>query len=344
MPGLRLKTKLVFAITGMVVAIVATLSTLYVSEVVHQRIQQAYNDGDFIAHEIFSVARDALETDFSDRRIDLNNPAEVESAVEETLQTDAGVNSLLESIVGYSPTIYDAAITNAKGRALLHTSESLSGKIVDRREDFLSLVQGGTWKQLKAIYGPSHVYDVRVPLVRTNGAPFGEVRVGLSTVLLKSDVQAPLNRALLFSGIAILACLVLAAALSNVALRPLAAISRRLDLISSGELETLETSSTRSDEYGTVSHKIDRLGRQMRDVKEVFSALKENLDQMMANLQDGVMLFTSDFRAVLVSASAEHFIGKPRADMLGCHLTEIFTHETRLGHALLDAFENRQAV
>ncbi len=112
MPGLRLKTKLVFAITAMVVAIVAALSTLYVSEVVHQRIQQAYNDGDFIAHEIFSVARDALESDLSDRRIDLNDPTQVESAVEETLQTDAGVNSLLESIVGYSPNIYDAAITN----------------------------------------------------------------------------------------------------------------------------------------------------------------------------------------------------------------------------------------
>src|SRR6266481_3627155 len=344
MPGLRLKTKLVFAITAMVVAIVAALSTLYVSEVVHQRIQQAYNDGDFIAHEIFSVARDALESDLSDRRIDLNDPTQVESAVEETLQTDAGVNSLLESIVGYSPNIYDAAITNSQGRALLHTSESLSGKIVDRREDFSFLVKGNAWTQLKAIYGPSHVYDVRVPLVRTNGTPFGEVRVGLSTVLLKSDVQAPLNRALLFSGIAILTCLVLAAALSNVALRPLAAISRRLDLISSGQMEVLEASSPRSDEYGTVSNKIDRLGRQMRDVKEVFSALKENLDQMMANLQDGVMLFTSDFRAVLVSASAEHFIGKPRADMLGCHLTEIFSRDTRLGHTLLNAFENRKAV
>ena len=68
--------------------------------------------------------------------------------------------------------------------------------------------------------------------------------------------------------------------------------------------------SQRSDEYGTVSTKIERLGRQMRDVKEVFSALKENLDQMMANLQDGVMLFTSDFNAVLVSASTERFIGK----------------------------------
>ena len=42
MPALSLKTKLVFAITAMVVAIVATLSTLYISEVVHQRVQEVF--------------------------------------------------------------------------------------------------------------------------------------------------------------------------------------------------------------------------------------------------------------------------------------------------------------
>jgi signal transduction histidine kinase len=140
--------------------------------------------------------------------------------------------------------------------------------------------------------------------------------VGVSTILLKNQIQPQIQRALLFSGCAIVLSLILSAGLSNLALRPLAAISRRLDLISSGKAEPAETPSKRSDEYGTVSTKIERLGRQMRDVKEVFSALKENLDQMMANLQDGVMLFTSDFNAVLVSASAERFIGKPRGEML----------------------------
>jgi len=135
--------------------------------------------------------------------------------------------------------------------------------------------------------------------------------------------------------------MILAAALSNLALRPLAAISRRLDLISSGKVEPAEAAPRRSDEFGTVSTKIERLGRQMRDVKEVFSALKENLDQMMANLQDGVMLFTSDFNAVLVSASAERFVGKPRAEILGHHPAEIFTRESRLGRMLLEGFEAR---
>ena len=343
MPALRLKTKLVFAITAMVVAIVATLATVYISEVVHQRIQEAYSDGDFIAHQIFSMARDALETDLSSTHIDLNNPKQVEDAVEEILQRDAGVNSLLEAVVGYSPTIYDAAITDIQGRTLLHTNEAFSGKVLSRREDLRSIAQGDIRSQLRVIYGPSHIYDVRVPLVR-NGTPFGEVRVGVSTVLLKSSLQPRLNSALFFSGVSILVCLVLAAGLSNLVLRPLAAISHRLDLISSGHAELPEASATRSDEYGAVSNKIDRLGRQMRDVREVFSALKENLDQMMANLQDGVMLFTSDFRAVLVSACAERFTGKQRGEMLGSHPEEIFSPESRLGQALLPAFEARESL
>src|SRR5579859_649635 len=343
MPALRLKIKLVFAITGMVLAIVATISTLYISEVVHQRVQQTSSDGDVIAHQIYTMVRDTLETDLSNSRLDLNDPKQVEAATEEVLQTDLGVSSLLQSIVGYSPTIYDVAITNTSGRILLHNNENLIGKIAPQREGISSLVNGGTWKQLKLVYGHAREYDVRVPLVR-DGAAFAEVRVGVQTVFLQDQLRPLVNRALIFSGIAIFASLVLAAGLSNFALRPLEAISHRLDLISSGQLEAAEAPPRRADEYGAVSTKIDRLGRQMRDVKEVFSALKENLDQMMANLQDGVMLFTSDFKAVLVSASAERFIGKPRGEMLGRHPTEIFSPDSRLGEVILEAFATRNPI
>jgi predicted transcriptional regulator YheO len=95
----------------------------------------------------------------------------------------------------------------------------------------------------------------------------------------------------------------LAAGLSNFALRPLEAISRRLDQMTSGQMTAPTPSElNRTDEYGNVSSKIERIGLQMRTVNEVFSALQENVDQIMANLQDGLMLFTKDQRAVLVSA------------------------------------------
>jgi hypothetical protein len=121
---LRLKTKLVMAISGLVMALVTTLSYVYLSQMMRQRVSEAYDSGDFIAHQIYHGAREALELDLSNARIDPNDAQAVESAIEDSLQTDPGLNSLLQSIVGYSPTIYDAAITDTTGRVLLHTSAS----------------------------------------------------------------------------------------------------------------------------------------------------------------------------------------------------------------------------
>jgi len=345
MPALSLKTKLVLSITAMVVAIVATLSTLYISEVVRQRIQEVASIADLIELHMFAVARPALTVDLSATKIDLNNPEQVDAAMEDLLQGDTVITSLLESVTGDSRNILDACIVDSNGLALLHTNSTLQNTIVPAREDFANLLNGGIRRQFKLIYGPPQTYDARLPLLNNvTGKPFGEVRVGVSTTLLRDTLRPQITNALLFSGSAILLSLILAAGLSNLALRPLAAISHRLDLIISGKADLVGTPSRRSDEYGTVSTKIERLGRQMRDVKEVFSALKENLDQMMANLQDGVMLFTSDSNAVLVSASAERFIGKPRGEMLGRQPAEIFSRESVLGRTILDAFASRQPV
>jgi PAS domain S-box-containing protein len=98
------------------------------------------------------------------------------------------------------------------------------------------------------------------------------------------------------------------------------------------------------DEYGLVTLKIAHLGRQMRDTKEIFSALKDNVDQIMANLQDGLILFTRDARAILVSAAVERFLGIPREQMLGHNAGEFFTHETQIGRLVLDAFLDHQPL
>src|SRR5690242_18839344 len=345
MPALSLKTKMVLSITAMVVAIVATLATLYISEVVHQRIHEVYQVAEVIKLHVFAVSKPAMGVDLSSSKVDLNDPKQVEEAVQELLQGDTGIAALLESVTGDSPNILDVSIVDANGLALLHTNPALQGTIVPGREDFANILQSGIRQQLKLIYGPAQAFDVRLPLINNaTGKPFGEVRVGVYTAFLKQEIQPQVRRALVWSGSAILLSLILAAGLSNLALRPLAAISHRLDLISSGKADLVGTPSRRSDEYGRVSTKIERLGRQMRDVKEVFSALKENLDQMMANLQDGVMLFTSDSNAVLVSASAERFIGKPRGEMLGRQPAEIFSRESVLGRTILDAFASREPV
>ena len=62
----------------------------------------------------------------------------------------------------------------------------------------------------------------------------------------------------------------------------------------------------------------------MRNVEEVFSALKENLDQILGNLQDGILLFTADGRAVLVSEAARRLLEIPSESILGLQAQNIF--------------------
>jgi signal transduction histidine kinase len=134
------------------------------------------------------------------------------------------------------------------------------------------------------------------------------------------------------------AALVAAFLLSNLALRPMEAISQQLDYWTA-DREAAEEKAPKQDMADRVSNKIERIGQRMRNVEEVFSALKENLDQILGNLQDGILLFTADGRAVLVSEAARRFL-RTEKSILGLHAGEIFDRSTLLGQALSEAFGN----
>jgi PAS domain S-box-containing protein len=341
---MRRKTQIVLAITFMVAALVCSFSYIYVSEILRQQVTFARDTAANLDLQIAYLAKTAIP-DLADTRVDTSNPAKVRSAITEYLRTNTDLNTMLESVVGTwnRPLIYDAAIVDVDGKVILHTDPTLEGKTVPDRPDF-QIVQAAKFRrQLRMVYNPPTVYDVRIPLL-LNGQDFGSVRLGISTIFLKRDITPRLNHAVIFSGISILFSLVLAAGLSNIALGPLERISRKLDSVTAGEAETVSEEEAGHDEYGLVTLKIAHLGRQMRDAREIFSALKDNVDQIMGNLQDGLMLFTRDSRVVLVSASVERFLGRPRRELLGRTVTEIFSQNSSLGALVLDGFQLRNTV
>jgi PAS domain S-box-containing protein len=342
MPRLRLKTKLVLAISGLVFALVSVLLCLYVRQIFHQRITQSYESADFIADEVLQATRQALDVQLPSSGIEDQDARQAHDTIARILQSDTAVASLLQAVVGYNFEVYDTALVDRDGIALIHTDVNAIGKTMPRRPLLGELRNGSYLRQIRAVYGPARVYEVRLPVER-QGAPFGEIRVGLSTLFLKRELVPQLNRALALSAGALLLSLFSAAFLSSFALRPLEAIARRLDAMTA-ESERAEPEPERTDEFGAVSHRIDRLGRQMDDAREVFSALKENVNQIMSTLQDALVLITQEGRIVLVSASAERFLGWPREEMLGQSVETVFDDSTRLGQIVLDAFALRQEV
>src|SRR5277367_5639016 len=332
---------IVFVITTLFTALVVCFSWIYLSQLLRQRLLWADETASQLTNQLEYAASKAVP-DLTSTRIDTNNPKAMHAATMTALQTDANLNDMLESVVGSSRIIYDAAIIDLNGAAILDTNPALNGKPVQERKPLSILENAGFRHQLRMLYGPATVYDVSIGL-EMDGQAFGGVRVGVSTVFLRAELTPKLQQAAFFSVLAIFCSLVFGAVVSNVALGPLKAISRNLDSASAGDLLPDEETSA-DDEVGLVSLKIAHLGRQIRDTNQIFTALKDNVEQVMTKLQDGLMLFTRDSRVVLVSASAEKFLGRPRREILGRSAEEIFSDGSVLGAVVLPAFQKKRPL
>ena len=339
---MRRRTQIVLAITFMVATLVTGASYLYISQILRQGINSAHDTASYLTSQLAYLATNAAP-DLSSTRVDTTNPEALRRGIAYYLGTDRDLNTMLDSVVGSWPTIYDAAILDADGKAILNSDPTLVGKKIADRPDFSILQNAGFRRKLRLVYNPPTVYDVRMPLL-LNGVAFGSIHVGVSTVFLRNELTPRLRRELMLSGIAILCSLILAAGLSNIALGPLENISKSLDSMAEGTGAQPAATEGRGDEYGQVTLKIAHLGRQMRDAREIFSALKDNVDQIMTSLQDGLMLFTRDSRVVLVSAAIEGFLGRSRGELLGRTAQEIFSSESALGATMLDAFRLRHNI
>ncbi len=338
---LRRKTIIVLVITLMVTVMVSTFSYLHISETLRRRIVNAHETAIALTHQLAYVAMNDVP-DFTSTPVDTNDPAAVRRALVDYVQTDVYLNNLLQSETSDWSFIYDVMIVDTNGKALLHTNPSKVDKVIPARPDFQQVVSARFRQQVRMVISPPSVYDVSYPLY-LSGVPFGTIRIGVQTAYLKSEVYAWLMKALYVSVAAVFASLLLAAAISNLALGPLKEISRNLDSVTAGNADVPDSESAH-DEYGLVTLKIASLGRQIRDSKEIFSALKDNVDQLMAKLQDGLMLFARDSRVVLVSAPVEAFLGRPRSELLGRTVQEVFDRHSLLGTALLNAFELRRPL
>ena len=331
---------IVLVITTLFTTLVVAFSWVYLSQLLRQRLQWADETASQLTNQLEYAASKAVP-DLTSTRVDTANPKELRAAITNYLQTDTNLNEMLESVVGNSRIIYDAAIIDPNGLAILDTNPAKNGKPVPERPPLSLLRDAGFRRQLRLLYGPGSVYDVSQGL-QMGGQTFGSVRVGVNTVFLRNELTPKLQQAAFFSVVAIFCSILLASVVSTVALGPLKTISRSLDSASAGD--PLPAGESSSDEVGLVSLKIAHLGQQIRDTNQIFSALKDNVEQVMSKLQDGLMLFTRDSQVVLVSASAEKFLGRPRTEILGRTAREIFSDGTVLGTVVLSAFEKQKPL
>ena len=337
---MRLKTKLVLAITGLVFLIAGLLSLVYVSHLVAAAIQQSYDSNRMVANQVRFALHNALLAGLKDQTVDPNDKEKLQELVRAAIKNSEFLDATLDSANMSSPTEYDVNIVDRQSRVLLSTFPDNEGKLLPWRPMYSDLLAANPVTKMREIYGPVKVFDIVVP-EDSNGQPFLSVHVGVRTTLLQAVYEPSLKEAFTLMAFAAGTALVAAFLLSNLALRPLEEISMQLDYWNPTPVESVPQGGEqpRLDTAERVSTKIEQIGQRMRNVEEVFSALKENLDQVLGNLQDGILLFTGDGRAVLVSEAAQRFLHIESDNILGLQAREIFDNSTVLGRTLREAFD-----
>ena len=336
---MRLKTKLVLAITALVFLIAALVSLVYASQLLHAAVKQSYDTNHMVAEQIRFALQNALETGLRDQTVNPNDPSQLRALMTNAVRDNEELQAVVQSVNLYSLTVYDINIGDSHSITLLSTDPEFEDKPMPVRPDYKQLLEISSLQLMRTVFGAPKVYDVIVPL-DNNGAPFATVHVGVRTTLLLAFYAPWRSQALTLMGVSLLTALLAALLLSNLALRPMEQISLQLDRwTAAGGAANEPKVAPDQDTAAQVSTKIERIGQRMRNVEEVFSALTENLDQILGNLQDGILLFTGDGRAVLVSEAARRFLEIPRESILGLHAHDIFDTSTALGRILSEAFD-----
>jgi len=334
---MSLKSKLVLAITGLVFLVTAVLSLVYVSRLMQAVVQQSYDTTVLGAQQIRYALQLALETGLKDQKVDPNNQAQLRDLAAIAIRKSVALRAEVESTIRYAPSVYDVSIGDINSKAFLTTGPGGNDEPLPPRDNYQKLRDSNAIELLKAVFGDPKVYDVVSPL-ESYGQPFATVRVGVRTTLLKTEFEPLVRPALTLMGLALITSLIVAFLLGNLALRPMEELSMQLDYWSP-TTEEQPSEEAETDTVLRVSNKIERIGQRMRNVEEVFSALKENLDQVLGNLQDGILLFTGDGRAVLISDAVNRFLNVDRNELLGLHAREIFERNSVLGRTVREAWD-----
>jgi len=334
---LRLRTKLTLVMTGLVFLVVVVLSGVYFARLTSQVIQETNNRANELTQQVFAQAKRALaDAKQSGMQSSSDAPDDRRDYVRQAFERNDGLTEAMQSPLGSNLWIYDVMIVDKYGMVLASSDAQMPGTTAAQRPLFSQLDNSNIVKQMKVLYGPQPVYEARYPFTM-GGEPFGEVRVGISIPLLRNEITPSLRTSGAIALVALLISTGLAMVVSGATLAPLRDISAQLDRISAGQFDAPVAQATGfaggADELGLVSKKISQVGQQLRGVHEIFSTMRENLNSVMAGLEDGLLLFTRDARAVMVSPAAEKFLGAPAGHFLGRRVTDIFP----VGHPLRQA-------
>src|SRR5262245_4763006 len=176
---LGIKGKQVLGVTSIVGGVVVILSLIHVAQLASVGLEESRARAELLANAIFHRAREVVSEG--------DDPYHA-------LRADPGLRAILESSL-YSKNVISAAIVDVRGLAVADAIQSLEDQQQPAADDLAALLERSAFSQLAAIYsGQGRTYEYRQPLL-LGGTEFGSIRIGVSTLLIRRDLDMSLRPA-----------------------------------------------------------------------------------------------------------------------------------------------------
>ncbi len=325
-----LRTREALAVTLLVLVVVATTTFIHLAQLTRVVVEEAGRQADLVAKQIYAQSGRALA-------------ARREGGPREVLRRDRDLRSLVEASVGYSPHLVYALIADQDGAIIVHSERQKEGGVTVSRPDLGTLLALDPLRRISLLYARGQTYEAVLP-VTLNGAPFGAIRIGVSTTLLGRELSATVTQTLALAGLALPVAWLLALFLVNLVLRPVGQLARDVDRLRRGELEAPAAGGGRKDELGELAAQLQLLSEQLRSDRVKSLSEKAHLQHVVEILEDGIIFFTPDRRVLFYNKATEAVLGRPLAEAMGARPEELLPPGHALRAVLERAFADREDV
>ena len=306
---MSIKAKQVAGVTTLVVVVVAVLSGYHLATLARLSLGETASLGEMLAQAIFQRAREVVAQGGTDPY--------------GALRADGGLRSILESSIGYSRNVTYAAIVGTDGVAVAHSFPSLEGQPMAEQEDLRPLVTARAFEQFRAVLFGDRTFEIRQPIL-AGDQEFGSIRIGVSTLLVRSELRSALWGAAGTTVVALLVSSLFAMLLSQWMLRPIHVIQSGLSRLGRGELDvTLDLPEQEFRDLGSsfdaVSAQLSALGRAGSSnlaTAELRPGAGTDLESVMDNLEDAVALFSPRGELIFSNAAMKALLSEIGADAI----------------------------
>jgi signal transduction histidine kinase len=289
---LGIKGKQVLGVTIIVGVVVVVLSVIHLARLAQVKLDESKARAELLANAVLHRAF-ALVGERADPYV--------------ALHSDSGLRSILESSL-YSPNVTFAAIVDAQGVAVADTDPALEGNHLPRADDITALAARSAFSQLSAIYfGEGRNLEFSQPLLLNGDTPFGSIRIGVSTLLIRRDLDQALRPAVATALIALALAVFSAMLLAQLLLRPIHVIKSGLTRLERGEFG-VRLDLDQHDEFGELGTFFNAVSAQLSAERSQMAGQVAHLESAVEHLEDAVAIVGPEGRLLFANPAMRALI------------------------------------